>query len=147
MSFVHKPFVSIDIASIFSDIIERRCRMKCMTIRQPWATLISLGIKLVENRTWFTKHRGPLLIHAGLGIDQAGFDLAAQLGIDLPNPLPRGVIVCQVNVVDCIPLHSVMKPNGPFCCGPVCWLLDSPVSVDHIPIKGQLGLFEVPFPI
>lgn len=38
--------------------------MKVLSIRQPWATLICLGVKPIENRTWQTKHRGALAIHA-----------------------------------------------------------------------------------
>ena len=39
--------------------------MKAITIIQPWATLIALGEKQFETRSWFTKHRGELAIHAG----------------------------------------------------------------------------------
>jgi len=38
--------------------------MKIISIRQPWAALIVSGIKDVENRTWPTRYRGQLLIHA-----------------------------------------------------------------------------------
>jgi hypothetical protein len=38
--------------------------MKTLSIRQPYATLVCKGIKNVENRTWNTKYRGKLLIHA-----------------------------------------------------------------------------------
>ena len=40
--------------------------MKALTIRQPWASLIVEGVKTVETRSWNTKHRGSLAIHAGL---------------------------------------------------------------------------------
>lgn len=39
--------------------------MKALTIWQPWAWLIVTGTKPVENRTWATDYRGPMLIHAG----------------------------------------------------------------------------------
>lgn len=39
--------------------------MKALSIRQPWAWWIVNGPKRVENRTWATKYRGPVLIHAG----------------------------------------------------------------------------------
>ena len=39
--------------------------MYALTIHQPWAWAIMAGIKRVENRTWRTSHRGPLVIHAG----------------------------------------------------------------------------------
>ena len=42
--------------------------MKVITIKQPWATLIAEGYKEYEFRTWNTKYRGELLIHAGKGI-------------------------------------------------------------------------------
>ena len=34
---------------------------------QPYASLIAVGEKWVENRTWETAYRGPLAIHAGSG--------------------------------------------------------------------------------
>ena len=39
--------------------------MKAITIRQPWASLITLGVKTIETRSSPTKYRGPLAIHAG----------------------------------------------------------------------------------
>lgn len=39
--------------------------MKALTIRQPWASLIAHGVKTIETRSWSTKYRGPLAIHAG----------------------------------------------------------------------------------
>ena len=39
--------------------------MKALTILQPWATLIAVGAKKVETRSWATNYRGPLAIHAG----------------------------------------------------------------------------------
>ncbi len=38
--------------------------MKCLSVRQPWASLIIRGTKDVENRTWDTDYRGRLAIHA-----------------------------------------------------------------------------------
>lgn len=37
--------------------------MKALSITRPWAELILRG-KDVENRTWNTRHRGPILLHA-----------------------------------------------------------------------------------
>lgn len=45
--------------------------MRGLTIRQPWASCIVEKGKRVENRTWSTDYRGPLLIHAGQGIDNS----------------------------------------------------------------------------
>jgi hypothetical protein len=38
--------------------------MKALTLTQPWATLIAIGAKCIETRSWSTGHRGPLAIHA-----------------------------------------------------------------------------------
>jgi hypothetical protein len=41
--------------------------MKILSVWGPWAQLICLGIKDVENRGWMTSYRGPLAIHASKG--------------------------------------------------------------------------------
>jgi hypothetical protein len=48
--------------------------MKIISIRQPWASLIVSGIKDIENRTWPTRYRGPVLIHASQRADDATSD-------------------------------------------------------------------------
>ncbi len=118
--------------------------MKALTIRQPWAQLIVIGIKDVENRTWQTRHRGPLLIHAGLRADRAGEqwyrDLLAEEEIVWPDPLPTGAIVGAVQLVDC-----VTKSDRDWFDGPYGWLLAKPLSfAAPIPFTGRLGLYDVP---
>lgn len=39
--------------------------MRALTLHQPWATAVALGVKTVETRSWATSYRGPLAIHAG----------------------------------------------------------------------------------
>lgn len=40
--------------------------MKALTLYQPWAQLVALGVKSIETRSWSTSYRGPLAIHAAL---------------------------------------------------------------------------------
>ena len=40
--------------------------MKAISIRQPWAWLVVNRHKDIENRSWPTKFRGRLLVHAGV---------------------------------------------------------------------------------
>ena len=47
--------------------------MKALSIKQPWAWAIIHAGKNVENRTWATSYRGPLLIHAGKTFDHEGY--------------------------------------------------------------------------
>lgn len=73
--------------------------MKVLTIKQPWASLIMLGLKQYEFRSWKTNYRGELLIHAGKGIDKDGLN---RLKKYLPENLPSGEIICKVKLTDCI---------------------------------------------
>jgi activating signal cointegrator 1 len=41
--------------------------MKALTLTQPWATLVAIGAKKIETRSWRTDYRGPLAIHAAKG--------------------------------------------------------------------------------
>lgn len=46
--------------------------MKAITLTQPWATLIAVGAKKIETRSWSTSYRGPLAIHAAKGLGPVG---------------------------------------------------------------------------
>ena len=80
--------------------------MKVLTIKQPWATLIMQGDKQFEFRSWQTKYRGELLIHAGKGIDE---EAVKRLANYLPQELPQGKILGKVTLVDCIKITPEFK--------------------------------------
>lgn len=42
--------------------------MRAITLTQPWATLVAIGAKRIETRSWRTSYRGPLAIHAAAGL-------------------------------------------------------------------------------
>jgi len=46
--------------------------VKALTLTQPWATLVAIGAKRFETRSWSTNYRGPLAIHAGKGLGPVG---------------------------------------------------------------------------
>lgn len=48
-------------------------RVKVLTVKQPWASLIVHGIKDIENRSWRTNFRGRVLIHSSAKGDIAKF--------------------------------------------------------------------------
>lgn len=118
--------------------------MKALSILQPWAWLIVNGYKPVENRTWATKFRGPLLIHAGKswGREQRidlTFVHAHFPEISLPSVFDCGGIVGGVTVVDC-----VSEMDSPWFFGPYGFVMRAPVALPHmIPYRGGLGLFNV----
>ncbi|MDF9844168.1 MULTISPECIES: ASCH domain-containing protein [unclassified Paenibacillus] len=80
--------------------------MKAITIKQPWATLIALGEKHLETRSWQTKHRGELAIHAGKQVDAEACEIPkikevlARHGYTVNN-LPTGAVVATTTLIDC----------------------------------------------
>jgi hypothetical protein len=71
---------------------------RCLSVCQPFATAIVLGLKPFENRTWGTSYRGPLLIHASRSLTFMGRgmawleDLREVACQGLPR-MPRGMLV------------------------------------------------------
>ena len=80
--------------------------MKVLTIKQPWATLIMQGNKRFEFRSWQTKYRGELLIHAGKGIDKEAMKRLANY---IPKDMPTGKILGKVILVDCVKMSPKLK--------------------------------------
>ena len=124
--------------------------VKALSIQQPWAYLIVTGHKRIENRSWPTRHRGSLVIHAGL--NRASYRQAVEkyglAALDQKWGLPRlgdehfGVLCGLVTVVDCVPLEEAL--GQPYASGPWCWLLENARQFTPIPLKGRLGLFALP---
>ncbi|MGG1880520.1 ASCH domain-containing protein [Paenibacillus cisolokensis] len=80
--------------------------MKAITIIQPWATLITLGEKQFETRSWATKHRGELAIHAGKKIDREACEvpeIKAALARHeyTADNLPNGAVLAIANMTEC----------------------------------------------
>lgn len=132
--------------------------MKALSIRQPWAHLIIHGFKTVENRTWFCKYRGPLLIHASKTMTAQEQSDAYAFALDettmrsgsLPakHELHMGGIIGIVDVVDCVPhgssSHQNMLPMDlQWFVGDYGIILRNASLLPFRPYKGKLGLFEV----
>lgn len=122
-------------------------RMKAITIHQPYAGLIVAGEKRVENRTWSTRHRGPLAIHAGMSRDWL------RVGDD-PDSFVYGAVVAVCDLSACIPVQKAGSESvaGRFpwlithagAFGPYCWVLENvrPLNTP-IPMRGRQGLFTI----
>ena len=124
--------------------------MKVLTIKQPWATLIMQGYKRFEFRSWQTKYRGDLLIHAGKGIDK---EAIKRLEKYLPEELPTGKILGKVTLVDCIKMspefkEELLKENrdiytkSSFQENYGWQVSDVEVFENPIDVKGHLSLWE-----
>jgi activating signal cointegrator 1 len=136
--------------------------MKCLSLTEPWATLVSTGHKKVETRGWRTTYRGPILIHASKGFPRwareatVGFMMKFDTSIPSADSLPLGCILCETSIVDCVQtdaltydmsldkLSPMERTFGDYSSGryaiflgPVTRIFDPP-----IPAKGSLGLWE-----
>lgn len=117
--------------------------MKALSIRQPWAWLITHGFKPVENRTWQTGYRGELLIHASKEFDQAGLEgmlkQFPRMESRMPMEYSLGGIVGIARLTDCVQTHASLWFTGPYGL-----VLRDAKPLNFRPFKGMLGLFEVP---
>ena len=128
-----------------------------ISIRQPWASLILLAGKDIENRTWSTQVRGRVLIHAAKGMTKVEYadalNFASAIDPDLvrqlvetnklgPNDLQRGGIIGSVDLVDTVLGRRFCK--SPWFQGPWGFVLAEPQPLPFVPIKGRLGFFDVP---
>lgn len=127
--------------------------MKVLTIKQPWATLIMLGLKKYEFRSWKTNYRGELLIHAGKGIDKDGLTRVKSY---LPENLPSGEIICKVKLIDCIKvtpefLEKLRTINEDIYKRSIfkeeyAWKIEVvEIFTEPIKINGKLGLWNMTY--
>jgi hypothetical protein len=113
--------------------------MKILVVRQPWAWLIVKGRKDIENRSWRTRFRGPLLIQAAASLPTAEALAEARLRrVKLPARFETGGIVGMVEVVDCVETSRSKWFDG-YGYG---WVLSAAQPLPFTPHKGRLGLFE-----
>lgn len=121
--------------------------MKAITVRQPWAhAIIHLG-KDIENRSWPTRLRGRVAIHAAGAVNAAEHRFAERF-IHGINPCLSvkhrcsevlGAIIGTVEIVDC-----VTSSESPWFMGSHGFVLRNPIAVHPIACKGMLGFWQVP---
>jgi hypothetical protein len=135
--------------------------VKALSLLQPWATLIVIGAKKVETRTWRTEHRGLIAIHASqkfttelreLCLTEPFRSALLAAGIDDADALPRGAIIGTTEIVSVIPTTSIahgLAPRehafGDYRPGRFGWQLQNAAQLDApITCRGLLALWKVP---
>jgi hypothetical protein len=140
--------------------------MKVFTLRQPWATLVVTGAKVIETRSFATNHRGPVLIHASKTMTAFEEKLCTKQPFKKMlkdfDEAPLGCIIGKVDIISVvdvefykrcgkgIPLHhdkpyskkdwEIEFAFGDYSPGRYGWLLDKPVPFKHhIPFSGGVG--------
>ena len=122
-----------------------------LSVKQPWAAAIASGQQVHEYRNW----RCPV-INAPIVICSTATpsdDMDSDEYKDVANKEVNGCTICLVTVVACeenepwetdtLPGESITVPwpNG----YTYRWTLESPCPVKPVPVKGSLGMFEIPF--
>lgn len=134
--------------------------MKAISLWQPWATLMAIGAKTNETRSWSTTHRGPLAIHAAKRWTRAQRDMANHprfrktlnaAGIYALDLLPRGALLCVVDLVDVVSSNEI---RDVISLDEACFGDYSPdrfiwttkllrVLFRPVPLRGHQGLFNI----
>lgn len=136
-----------------------------LTVRQPWASLLVMGIKCVEGRSWSTSHRGQLWIHSGAKRPKPAEIQDAEafysstyasegLAVAFPASYPTGVVLGVVDLVDVVaadefedsgataalPTSVMLESDAPWrwCCERPRRLTSPPAS------RGAQGVWELP---
>ena len=134
--------------------------VRCLSLTQPYATLISLGVKCIETRSWQTPYRGRLAIHAAKDFPKDARAMCLKepfkrvlmaAGIESLADLPLGALLATVQLVDCVPtgkvrsqLSSEEYAFGDYSAGRFAWLLgDVQRLAVPVPARGALRLWTV----
>lgn len=125
--------------------------MKVITIKQPFATLIAEGLKEYEFRTWRTKYRGEILIHAGKSIDKKAMQKFEHLNLNYPT----GCIIAKATLIDCIQIgdteREILNQKNPLVYSGVIkhpewkgygFKLENIKKIENININGKLSLWD-----
>lgn len=120
-----------------------------ISVRQPWAQLLAMRKKPVENRSWPTRFRGRVLIHASKGLTRIEYDDAIDFCIRRCHldetyqhmlrfdNLQRGGIVGEMVITDCVKQHE-----SPYFVGPFGFVAAQARELEFTPCKGALGFFK-----
>lgn len=141
--------------------------MKALSLTQPWASLVAIGAKTYETRSWSTSYRGQLAIAAAKGFPRDCQELVvlsepfksvlAAAGLDLGKLHEvRGHIVAVVELVDIVrvdgsvprSMPAPMKhemPFGDYSPGRFAWIMSNLRRLERpVPAKGALGIWQTP---
>jgi hypothetical protein len=133
----------------------------CLTLWQPWATLVALGAKCYETRSWKTPYRGVLVIHAARRFDaqqqllcreEIFREVLSAAGYHHPMELPLGKALCTVVMKGAFPTEALRnrisaqeRRFGDWSDGRQAWELCSVYRFPKpIPIQGAQGMWPWP---
>ncbi|WP_051319909.1 ASCH domain-containing protein [Planktothrix agardhii] len=136
-----------------------------ITLWQPWATLLIKGVKIHETRSWYTSHRGKILIHAAkrkINWCEIQLNLLEEIYPDITEwDYPLGAIVGEMELVNCrsmtategdynqkyfihvnSPLYESDRLTGNWSDGRFAWEMRNPKPLSIPNVKGKQGLWK-----
>lgn len=129
-------------------------KVKVISLIQPWASLVVMGAKKNETRSFQIKYRGELYIHASQGFPRWARNISSYPPftnyIQSHQDLPTGQIIGKVNLFDIKPTEIIKstlseeeRAFGDYGNSRFAWLLNNALMFEKpIPAKGSLGIWE-----
>ena len=129
--------------------------VKVISLLEPWASLIKEKMKHIETRSWKTKYRGELYIHASkrklTKNDYINYE--RQINLLKNIDFKYGFLIAKCKLVDCKYMSEeliidVKKNINEYICGDYkvgryAWILeDIEILEKPIEAKGQLGIWN-----
>ncbi|KAG8576090.1 hypothetical protein GDO81_009770 [Engystomops pustulosus] len=126
----------------------------CLSMHQPWASLLVAGIKRVEGRSWYSAHRGRLWIAAAakrpspqeISELEASYRVLLHKDVHFPKDYPTGCLLGCVDVVDCLPQDQFYEQYPSLSqesASPFVFICTNPQELlIKFPIKGQHKICE-----
>lgn len=120
---------------------EKHDIFKALTVKQPFADLISEGKKTIELRTKNTSYRGKIII-------------CSSANPKVENRM-SGVTICEVDLIDVVPVDEMTEAqkNATFLDrkniywqkARYGWVLANSKRIMEFPVSGQLGIWNLYF--
>lgn len=128
-------------------------KIKALTLWQPWASFMALGLKKNETRSWSTSYRGPLAIHAAKKAPRWIPNELVLFSLERLGPgnrWPYGKILCVVDLIGIEKSDGIIKdPSsteimlGDYSKGRFIWQTKMLQVFDNpIPARGYQGLWD-----
>lgn len=151
---------TFDIEGVEPDPVPKPGRtMPCLSLWQPWASLIAVGVKTIETRSWKAPNKfigKRIAIHAAKntkGMTDARLNPKLHLACHRAlmdyevGRLPFGAVLCTAILTECR-RTQYCEPDiyGDFTLDRWGWILEDIRKLDEpLPARGAQGIFKVEF--
>lgn len=135
---------------------------KTITLTEPWGTLVTLGVKKIETRSWASKHRGWLVIHTSksfplwakrLCLEEPFRSILSDHGFYCyPSGIHNFRLGCVIGQARLVDIQKITPDNipeepersfGDYTPGRFAWhLTDASRLEEPLPAPGSLGVWE-----